>query len=227
MADGQLPFAFPHTPALTAADFLPHPGVRLALDLLDAAQNWPQHRVLLWGGQGTGKTHLLHIWASENGASVVAGPRLQEPFWPIGPVSIDDADLVPSDEALLHVLNAAAEASCKLLRTMSRAPARTPARLPDLASRLRATLSVEIGRQDDDFRAALLGKLLSERQLAVAPALQRWLLTRLPRTPAAIRAAVARLDYAALAAQSGVSRPLAAAALSDLLLSDGVQEIVE
>ena len=224
VADGQIPFAFPHAPALSSADFLPHPGVRLALDLLAPAVAWPQRRLVLWGGPGTGKTHLLHIWASDNGASVVAGPRLVEPFWPEGPVSIDDADRVPSEQTLLHVMNAAAEAGCPLLLTMSRSPARATIRLPDLGSRLRATISAEIGPQDDAFLAALFAKLLAERQLPVAAPVQRWLLTRLPRTPAALREAVVRLDYAALAAQSGVSRPLAAAALADLLLDDTIQE---
>ena len=220
MADAQLPLALPFRPGLGPADFLPHEGVRLALDALAADAPWPQNRLVLWGGAGVGKTHLLHVWASDTGASVVDGKRLREPFWPDGAISIDDADQVPSEEALLHVVNAAAEAGHRLLLTSTRPPARSRIRLPDLASRLRATMAVELGPQDDDMLASLLGKLLSDRQIVVPPPIRKWMLTRLPRTAATIREAVERLDYAALAAQSSVSRGLAAECLADLLLNE-------
>ena len=224
MADGQLPLALPFTPGLGPGDFLPHAGVRLAMNLLAAGKPWPQHRLVLWGGAGVGKTHLLHVWAGETGASIVDGRQLREPFWPEGPVSIDDADQVPSEEALLHVLNAAVESGHRLLLTSTRAPARSRMRLPDLASRMRATMAVELGPQDDDMLAALLAKLLSDRQVAVPQSVQKWMLTRLPRTAATIREAVERLDYAALAAQSSVSRALAAECLADLFLNEPPQE---
>ena len=224
MTDGQLALALPHVPALGAADFLPHDGARLALDVIAGDKPWPQDRLVLWGGPGAGKTHLLHVWASEHGASIIAGPALHEPFWPEGPVSIDDADQVPSEEALLHVLNAAAEAGHRLLLTATTPPARSRIRLADLASRLRATMAIEIGPQDDAMRASLLAKLLSERQLQVLPSVQKYILTRLPRTAASVRDAVGRLDDAALAAQSGISRSLAADCLAPLFLNEPVKE---
>ncbi len=101
MSEGQLALPLPYVPALRAADFLPHDGARLALDMIAGQTPWPQHRLVLWGGPGAGKTHLLHVWAGDNRASIVAGPALLEPFWPEGPVAIDDADRVPSEEALL------------------------------------------------------------------------------------------------------------------------------
>lgn len=225
MNDGQLALALPYVPALRAADFLPHAGARLALEMIGGGTPWPQGRLALWGGPGTGKTHLLHVWAGETGASLLAGPALQEPFWPEGPVAIDDADQVASEQALLHVLNAAAECGHRVLLTLTRPPARSRIQLADLASRLRATMAIEIGPQDDDMRAALLAKLLSERQLVVPLAVQRYILTRLPRTAASVRDAVGRLDDAALAAQSAISRALAADCLAPLFLSDPVKEI--
>ena len=224
MNEGQLAFTLPFVPALRAADFLPHEGARLALDMIAGDQPWPQNRLVLWGGPGTGKTHLLHVWASENGASLITGRLLQQPFWPKGPVAIDDADQVPSEEALLHIVNAAAESGFRVLLTVTRPPARSRIELPDLASRLRATMAVEIGPQDDGMRAALLAKLLSERQLVVLPSVQKYILTRLPRTAACVREAVGRLDEAALAAQSAISRTLAADCLADLFLNDPVKE---
>ncbi len=85
-------------------------------------------------------------------------------------------------------------------------------------------MAIELGPQDDAARAVLLAKLLSERQLVVLPSVQKFILTRLPRTAAAVRDAVGRLDAAALAAQSAISRPLAADCLADLFLNDPAKE---
>ena len=54
--------------------------------------------------------------------------------------------------------------------------------------------------------------------------MQKFILTRLPRTAAALREAAGRLDEAALAAQSGISRHLAAECLADLFHDDPVKE---
>jgi chromosomal replication initiation ATPase DnaA len=129
-------------------------------------------------------------------------------------VVLDGIDTVPDEPALLHLLNAAAETGQPLLMTSRTAPGRLPVRLPDLASRLRATTAAPIGPADDAFLQMLLARLLSERQLRLPHALQSWLLTRLPRSPAALRDAVARLDAAALQAGRPITRPLAAEVLN-------------
>jgi chromosomal replication initiation ATPase DnaA len=224
MTDGQLALQFPYTPALTAVDFLPYPGNALALDFLAATPTWPGGRLSLWGAQGSGKSHLLHIWAAEHGAGIMPGAALREPFWPECAVAVDDADHTQSEEALLHLLNAAAEARRPLLLTSSQPPGRWRTRLPDLTSRLRAITAIEIGPADDAFLAALFDRLLADRQLTVRPDVKAWLLTQLPRSPAALREAAARLDAATLAAKAPVNRPLANAALADLF-APALQEI--
>ncbi|MDA8253677.1 MAG: chromosomal replication initiator DnaA, partial [Rhodospirillales bacterium] len=103
-------------------------------------------------------------------------------------------------------------------------PARWPVALPDLASRLRATAAVEIRPAEDELLRALLARLLAERQIAVSEAVQAWLLARLPRTPAAVREAAARLDRAALAAGGPISRAVAAAVLSEMGAADSPPE---
>ncbi len=67
-------------------------------------------------------------------------------------------------------------------------------RLPDLASRFRAVTAVQILPPDDSLLRALLRRLLSDRQLRVDADVQDWLLLRLPRSAAALREAVARLE---------------------------------
>ncbi len=57
--------------------------------------------------------------------------------------------------------------------------------------------------------AALLARLLSDRQIRLPRGLQAWLLPRLPRDPGALQAAVSRLDKAIMAIGGGVTRNLA------------------
>jgi chromosomal replication initiation ATPase DnaA len=224
----QLVLPFPHQPDFAASDFITAPSNAAALAWLDRTADWPGGRLALWGEAGRGKTHLLHRWADGRGARLLSGPALTGlPELPevqlpgVGGVALDDADMAAEETALLHLLNAAAEAGLPVLLAGRTPPARWPVRLPDLASRLRAITAVEIGPPEDSLLRALLARLLSDRQLAVAEGVQDYLLTRLPRTPAALADAVRRLDRYALATGGAVTRALSAMVLAEIA---GVEE---
>jgi chromosomal replication initiation ATPase DnaA len=214
----QLPLPFAHAPQFIAADFLQAPSNADALAWLAPGAAWPQHRLALWGPEGCGKTHLLHVWAARTGARLLAGGTLpREPERAERPVAVDDADTA-ADLPLLHLLNASAEAGQPVLLAARTPPSRWDAALPDLISRLRATNAVEINQPEESLLRALLARLLYERQLAVAEPIQDWLRLRLPRTPAAMREVAARLDRAALVSGGRVTRATASqvvAAMSD------------
>ncbi len=210
----QLPLPFAHRPDYATAVFLQACSNAQALTWLERPAEWPQHRLALWGAPGCGKTHLLRRWAILTGAAVLDGPSLQlEP--PTGPVAVDNADGAP-EIALLHLLNAAGEAGFPLVMAAAAAPARWTTDLADLSSRLRATLAVEIHVPEDSLMRALLARLLADRQLAVAAPLQEHLLRHLPRTPATLREAAARLDRLALASGSRITRALASVVIEEL-----------
>ncbi len=218
MTRDQLPLPFPHQPSYAAADFLAAPSNEAALAWLDRTDDWPDHRLALWGGAGCGKTHLLSLWAGRRGARLLAGADLRGlPDLPApAGLALDDAGTPPDEPALLHLLNAVRETHTPVLLATRTPPARWPVKLPDLASRLRSVTAVEILPPEDSLLRALLLRLLSDRQLAVGAGLQDWLLLRLPRSPAALRDAVARLDQTALAAGGAVTRTIAAAVLAEM-----------
>lgn len=210
----QLALPFAAAAQYDSEDFLADPANAEARAWLDTP--WPGGRLALWGEEGCGKTHLLHVWAARAGATVLPGPELRGLMaLPPGGIAVDDADAA-REEPLLHLLNAAAEAGLPTLLAARDAPARWRTRLPDLASRVRATAAVELRPPGDDLLRALLARLLAARQLVVAEAVQDWLLLHLPRHPAALREAAARLDHAALAAGRRVDRTLAAAIAAGL-----------
>ena len=205
---------FPHAPHYRPEEFLAAASNAEAMQWLRNTASWPLGRLALWGPEGCGKTHLLHLWAGRHGAVLLAGPLLTaQP--PETPIAVDDADAAP-ERPLLHLLNAAGEAGLPVLLAGRAAPARWNPALPDLSSRLRATTAVRIGPAEEGLLRSLLARLLTERQLAVAEPVQAWLLLHQPRSQGAIREAVARLDRAALAVGGRVTRPLAQAMVTGL-----------
>jgi len=225
---GQLALPFTHQPHFTRADFLAAGSNEDARTWLSRTAQWPQHRLALWGEGGCGKTHLLHIWASEHDAEILAGPRLGSTIHPTGgAVAIDAADACPEPRVLLHLLNQASEAGCAVLLAARRPPARWPTALPDLASRLRAIVAVQIAPPEDAMLRSLLARLLAQRQVWVPEAVQDWLLLRLPRTAAVVREAANRLDRQGLERGIAIGRSLAADVLDELRNDPEFQESFE
>ena len=211
----QLAIELPPRPALGREDFVVSPGAAPALALLDDWARWPAGRAALVGPEGAGKTHLAHAWASGAGATIVtdAAEAARSVAAGEGPPALVLDDAPPADEAgeraLFHLLNAAAEAGRPLLMTARTPPARWPVALPDLASRLAATLPIDLPPPDDALLAALLAKHFADRQIAPPAPLIGFLALRIERSAAAAQDAVARLDRAALERGRDVSVPLA------------------
>lgn len=212
----QLQLALPlDLPAAFAGEVLADASNAAARAWLARPDSWPVGRLAIHGPQGVGKSHLLRQLAAARGWRVLEGPALRG-IPEAAPTVLDDADCLADEEALFHLINAHAARGLPLLLAGRQPPARWPVALPDLASRLRATAAVGIAEPSESLLAALLARHFAERQLRVPAPLQDWLLARLPREAAAIAAAAARLDRAALAAGGAVTRALARAALADL-----------
>ncbi len=98
----QLAFDLPAREALGRGDFFVSPSNALALAALDGWRDWPGGRMLLVGPEGSGKTHLAHVWAADSGADDRSGERLARrrtcPRWPQArALVVEDADRVAGD----------------------------------------------------------------------------------------------------------------------------------
>lgn len=213
----QLPLPLPSEPSFAAADFVADASNEEALRWLAAPGRWPDGRLVLAGPAGTGKTHLLHATAKAQGWDVLRGPDLRGlPEAPRRGVALDEADLPGEETALLHLMNACAEAKLPLLMAAPRAPSRWRVALPDLRSRLAATAVALLDEPSDALLEALLAKHLADRQLQLDPGLLAVLRLRLPRRAAIMAEAVARLDRASLIAGKRLTRAAALAVLAPL-----------
>lgn len=219
-AGRQLALDLPHQDSRGRDDFLPGPANEAALALIEAWPHWPAPVVALVGPEGSGKSHLAALFAEASGARSVEASALTIATLPdllAGPALIVEnlgEGAVP-EAALFHLLNLAAEQRAHVLITARRPPAAIAAMVAtrDLGSRLRALPTVELGAPDDALLAAVALKLFADRQIVPDEGMLTYLLPRVERSFAALRAVIAELDREALARK----RPLTRALASELL----------
>lgn len=219
MANDQMALTLVHRPAFGREDFLVADSNRDAAAWIDAWPNWPIGGLALYGPAGAGKTHLAAAWANLSQAHWIEGETLQDFNFAMTHAArayvVDRADQVPVPRALLHLLNAARESGAAVVLTAREAPARWPVALSDLASRLKALSAVPLQAPDDALLGAVLVKLFADRQVRVSEDLVNFLLSRLDRSVDVLRAAVERLDQAALAAGRRITIPFVREVLGD------------
>ncbi|MBV1836254.1 chromosomal replication initiator DnaA [Acetobacter estunensis] len=226
--DGRAQMALPfvHRRKFDMGSFVPAPSNAHARTLVMSGTDphaWPEGRLLLWGGAGCGKTHMLSLWATCHNALLVdmaqgQMPDIMEivehqpPALALDSVVVNECDELP----LLRLINLSRERRMPLLMASRLPPSRWQVSLPDLNSRLRATMAVEIMAAEDVLLERLMFRLLAERQLTVSHRLTEWLLQRLPREAAAVLELVERIDALTLASGVALDRRQAEGLLRDM-----------
>jgi len=207
-------------PQYARADFLVAEANEAALAAIERFPEAKGAALALVGPEGSGKTHLAHIWRERSGATFAAANELtaavERQAMAAQPtaLAIDDAEQIAGDaageRALFHLLNLNREQGGALLLTARQAPARWAVKLPDLKSRLSAMPTAVIGAPDDALLGAVLVKLFADRQVAVGEEVIAFLLGRMERSLSAARSIVAKLDALALEGKRAITVPLAA-----------------
>ena len=160
----QLSFDLPAKPALGRDDFFVAPSNAMAVAMLDSAFTWPSGKLVLSGPRGAGKTHLVHVWASQSGARIIAATDLTEdkvPELAQGPVAIEDVPEIADTEAqnaLFHLHNMVLANGNALMLTGQSAPNLWGLSLADLQSRMQAATHVALEAPDDALLAVVLAK---------------------------------------------------------------------
>ena len=210
----QLALALPHAESFARDDFLTGTSNADALATIERWPDWADRVLALTGPEGAGKSHLAAIWAEKAGARRVAARALGETdllgSLATGALVVEDASAELDERALFHLLNLVREEDGYFLLTARSAPATWGVALPDLVSRLRALPVVTVSAPDDALLRAVMVKLFADRQLSDDENLIAYLATRIERSFAAAREAVAQLDREALRQKRGVTRALAA-----------------
>lgn len=179
--------------------------------------------ILVCGDEDTGKSHLLqaacHL-AESNGQAAIC-VSLDE-FIPFGPsaldgleanalVCLDDLDRVAGqpewEEAVFHLYNRVLDQGGLLILSLSDLPENRPFHLPDLVSRLRHGLLLQLGVHRDDDRMRILTARAEQRGLMMGEDVATFILRRAPRRLADLLAILDQLDDNSLKAQRRLTIP--------------------
>lgn len=211
----QLTLDLPFNEAMTQEDFIVSDANRNAFEFINSWPHWPANVALLVGPAGSGKTHLATIWAQQAGAQRHRAKTLSfesiTQWLETGALVLEDLDFNALDEvALFHLVNTVRDGQGFLLMTCEEPLHANSFRLPDLASRMRAAVPVDIGAPDDALMRQILVKQFTDRQISIEPAVIDYLITRMERSLNSVREMVIRLDEAAFSQGRAITKRLAA-----------------
>lgn len=180
--------------------------------------------LLLWGVNGTGKSHLLQGACHEmthQGKSSMYIPLEMLSDW--SPSCLDDIeclDLLALDdiqsvlmhrewaEKLFHLYNRVMQNEQTLLLMSSTKPlSQLQCPLPDLYSRLTHMLSLELTAPSDETKAQILSRLAEKRGLIFSDPIIPFLLTHVSRDLNTLINLLNTLDTAALSAKRKITIP--------------------
>ncbi|MBT6277959.1 MAG: DnaA regulatory inactivator Hda [Chromatiales bacterium] len=220
-APSQLNFEFGRGDGYAFAHFEPGANglaLRHLMDLLDKGHG----QALVTGVEGTGKTHLLSAACAhqhQRGKSVVyiplaelrtVSPSVLRDLGEHDLVAVDDLQSVVGDSAweraLFDVWICCESLGGVFVASRHRGGV-AEVRLPDLASRLRASISIDLVPLDDDDLCRAMGRVAHRRGLELGTDVAQYLLRRVPRDMHSLVALVEALDHASLAQSKRPSVP--------------------
>jgi DnaA family protein len=191
----QLPLEISRPPEPTLDNFIPGANAEAHARVRALAEGvLGESVVYLWGGAGTGRSHLLRAAARAGGARLVCADDVGR---------LDAA----GQQALFNAINAAREGGGAVLAAGDAPPAQLALR-PDLASRLGWGLVYQLHPLTDAHKAAWLRVEAAQRGLQLGDDVIDYLLTRLPRDLPSLAALLAQLDRYALARKRQITLPL-------------------
>jgi len=209
----QMALDIPAREDFSEAAFILGPSNARARDVLSRPEDWPRNVMALVGPDGAGKSHLAAIWTVANRALTVPAAALAGNMPGLvahRPLVVEDVDRGVDPDALFHLLNRAAEGEIPaLLLTARSLPASWPIQLPDLVSRLRALVHVDLHEADDELLTRMMQKQLADRGAPVRPGVIDYLLPRMERSVAAVRLLAERMDKLALVKKTPITRAIA------------------
>lgn len=214
----------------TFAGYFPGANLEAVRAVQQSAGGEGESLIYLWGGRGSGKTHLLQAachQAGERSLGVAYLPMTEVRQLPVGVleglealplVCIDDVHLVAGDAewefALFDLFNRIRESGSHLVISAGAKSTDIGIRMPDLRSRLGWGLGFQLHDLDDAGKLAALRMQAGGRGLELSEEAGLYLLRRHARDMAALMELLDQLDRASLAAQRRLTIPFIKSVLS-------------
>ncbi len=204
-------------------NFVPGANTQAVTELQRASAGEGEAFVYLWGGAGTGKSHLLQAAcrrADEQGRRAAylplamvteLAPAVLDGLEQMDLVCLDDIHRAAGnpawEEALFHLFNRLKEQGITLLVSAAQSPTALPLQLPDLCSRLASGITFRLVELDEEAKAQALMDDARQRGMELSPETAGYILKHWPRDMGSLREFMDRLDRATLAAQRKATIP--------------------
>lgn len=189
-------------------------------ELIAALRNPGTDPLWLWGGRGSGKSHLLQACCAAAGDTAAYFPLGGTPALPpealLGfercrVLCVDDVDAVEGDlaweRALFRLFNEAAELRTRLIFAARAAPRQIDWSLDDWRSRAAACVVYQVRELDEVGRVEALRLRAAQRGLQLPQETSEYLLRRMPRDLRSLFEILDKLDEASLIAQRRLTIP--------------------
>ena len=218
----QLPLPLKCDDSATFDSFYPGDNMQVVAYLKNLILGVTERCVYLHGASGVGLTHLLRACCqalNREGKATAYLPLTKTDFSPamleglesLALVCLDDIEAVINDpaweEALFHCYNRLQSTDSRLLIASRAPPAQHTWGLPDLGSRVAASVIFQVKPLSDEQKIAALQLRANARGLGLSLEVGNYLLSHYSRDMPALLAALEKLDQASYIAQRRLTIP--------------------
>lgn len=209
----QLFFNFPIKPTYLTEDFFISPANNEAFTYLNKWPEWDSgiysKTLLLYGEDGSGKTHLSHIWKSLSNAEIITQDNCYNlnQFISYKALILEDIELI-DEESILHLINFSNENQQYLLLTSKYSPTNLKYNLADLRSRILSIPSIALNSPEPELLKAVLLKHLSDRQLKINPITLEYIVIRIDRSFSKLSQFIQEIDKETNTSKRPITIPL-------------------
>lgn len=219
----QLPLGFRLRDDATFENYLAIGNQQALHSVLNLVRGEDEKFIYLWGGEGSGRSHLLQACchaAPEHNKSVVYLPLTElitfsndffQGLEHIGLVCIDDIEQIAGDavleEQVFHLFNRIRAEGNRLLVTANTPPQQLQIKLPDLKSRLSWGVVYQLHTLNDTDKLSALQLHSKVRGLDLDDLVGNFLLKRCARNMTQLFETLELLDQASLAEQRRLTIP--------------------
>lgn len=187
--------------------------------LIAALKSSAERFIYFYGKEGVGRTHLLQAVCHATSHSVYLpfthshdfSPVILDDLEQLSVVCLDDINVIASqpawEEALFHLYNRIQCTQTRLIMTANVVPHALGIKLPDLLSRLNASLLFQLQPLSDEEKLVVLIRRAEERGMHLSEDVAKFILTHSPRQMTTLFAALETLDKMSLSAQRKLTIP--------------------
>ncbi|MDR0485020.1 MAG: hypothetical protein LBH40_07065 [Alphaproteobacteria bacterium] len=202
MVRSQLFFSFDNHVALSKSDIVVGEFNKTLVDFLFLNTNWLSNILYIYGDIGVGKTFISRIFIKENQGAVISLEdidsleKIEKITAKFKVILLEDIhNKKDSDEVnLFNLYNTVNTLGLKLILTSRKNIDDLNIKLPDLHSRLMATMIFKINNPDDVSLKTIFFKMLSDKQLNVSMEVIDYFFKRINRDCFTLQKLVAKIE---------------------------------